>query len=178
MNLSNIIVKTIMNGRFFMLNKAKYSLFTLLMIMVLSACTSNESMQDNLVSPTFAIPVMFDGEEGQNILRGEQGKLGFLIGSGLEKEEVELLPLVANEPNKYMWHFWGQDLNGKSLKVIGTNIETNEEAVIIDNYNIAGALNGADAHVPSSMVFPNSGIWELDVYVEKELFGNVVVEVQ
>ena len=164
-----------------MLDKSKYSLLAILIIMVLSACTSNDRTEEIFVaevSPTFAIPVMFNDEEGQYILRGEQGKLGFLIGSGLANGEVELLPLLANEPNKYMWHFWGQDLNGKSLKVIGTNIKTNEETVILDNFVLAGALNGADAHVPSSMVFPNAGIWKLDVYVEKEQFGNVVVEVQ
>ena len=156
-------------------------LFTFLIIMVLSACTSNESTEDNFVaevSPTFAIPVMFDDKKGQYILRGEQGKLGLLVGSGIENGDVELLPLIANEPNKYMWHFWGQNLTGKSLKVIGTNVETNEETVILDNYFLAGELNGADAHMPSSMVFPNAGIWKLDVYVEKELFGNVVVEVK
>ena len=163
-----------------MLNKSNM-LFTFLIIMVLSACTSNESTEDNFVaevSPTFAIPVMFDDKKVQYILRGEQGKLGLLVGSGLENGDVELLPLIANEPNKYMWHFWGQNLTGKSLKVIGTNVETNEETVILDNYVLAGELNGADAHVPSSMVFPNAGIWKLDVYVEKELFGNMVVEVK
>ena len=148
-----------------------------MMVLLLSACTSTVSTELE-GSTTFSIPVLFENDKkGQYILIGEEGKFGFLIGSGLEDEEIKIMPLIANEPNKYMWHFWGQNLTGQSLKVIGTNVETNEETVILDNFVLAGALNGADAHTPSSMVFPNAGIWQLDVYVGEDLLGNIIVEV-
>ena len=42
---------------------------------------------------------------------GEKGKLAFQIGSGLKNETIELSPIRAKQPNKYMWYLWGADLS-------------------------------------------------------------------
>ncbi len=102
---------------------------------------------------------------------GEKGKLGFIYDDATTFE--------AGEPNKYMWHLWGEEseLDGP-FKVIGHNQETNEEIVAFESSELGGPNNGADAHTPSSMQLPSKGRWELDAYVDGELFGTVVVEVE
>ena len=52
---------------------------------------------------------------------GEEGKVGLLVGAG-KKGEVVGTPIRANEVNKYMWHFWGEEETIKGdFKVVGTN---------------------------------------------------------
>lgn len=166
-----------------MFNKSKYMILVFSMVMVLTACIPNKTIEEENskteISSTFSIPVMFENEKkGEYILVGEKGKLAFQIGSGTENETIKLLPIVANKPNKYMWYLWGENLSGKSFKVIGTNVDTKQETVILDNLVLSTALNGVDAHIPSSMEFPTVGIWNLDAYVDEELFENIIVEVK
>jgi hypothetical protein len=117
-------------------------------------------------------------EKGEYILVGEKGKLAFQIGSGSENETIELSPIVANKPDKYMWYLWGENLSGKPFKVTGTNTDTKQEIVIFDDKVLGSELNGVDAHTPSLMEFPTAGIWNLDAYVGEERFGDILVEVK
>ncbi|UUZ79117.1 DUF4871 domain-containing protein [Paenibacillus sp. P26] len=112
------------------------------------------------VSPEFV--------SGTYTMRGISKKVGF-IDAGF----------TAGKPNKYMWHFWGteEELDGpfavKAVKQGSTDI--------IDVFTVdalAGELNGADRHAPSTMVLPSPGRWLLMAYVGDRLFGAVVVEVK
>jgi len=167
-----------------MFRKSKYLMLAVLMLVVLSACSSNKTIKEENskteVSSTFSIPVTFEeeGKKGEYILVGEKEKLAFQIASRSDDETIEIMPIVANQPNKYMWYLWGENLSGKPFKVIGTNTDTKQEIVIFDDKVLGSELNGIDAHTPSSMEFPTAGIWELDAYVDKELFGNIIVEVK
>jgi hypothetical protein len=166
-----------------MFRKNKYMILAVLMSMVLSACSSNKAIEEENskpeVSSTFSIPVTFgDGKKGEYILVGEKEKLAFQIGSRSEDETIELSPIVANQPDKYMWYLWGKNLSGKPFKVIGTNTDTKQEIVFFDDIVLGSKLNGVDAHTPSLMEFPTTGIWKLDAYVDEELFGNIIVEVK
>ncbi len=43
---------------------------------------------------------------------------------------------------------------------------------------VAGPNNGANAHMPSNVSLPKSGIWRLDIYIGDNLFGNIIIEVK
>ena len=168
-----------------MFRKSKYMILATLMLVVLSACLSNKTIEDEEnskpeVSSTFSIPVTFEEEEkkGEYILVGEKEKLAFQIDTRAEDETIELSTIVANKPDKYMWYLWGENLISKPFKVIGINTDTKQEVVIFNDKVLGSELNGADAHTPSLMEFPAAGIWNLDAYVGEELFGNIVVEVK
>ncbi|WP_158735813.1 DUF4871 domain-containing protein [Alteribacillus sp. YIM 98480] len=150
---------------------------------------NNESIhqQNWEVSPTFKLPVTFgDGTKGEYVLVGKEEKLGFLVGSGKEGEAA-VQPIVKGKANKYMWHFWGseEELNG-DFKVVGINETGEREKVLLGNNEetvwnygeLGGSNNGADKHIPSSMVFPTSGLWKLEVYIGDKMFDEVIVHVQ
>ena len=114
------------------------------------------------------------------MLIGEEGKVGFLVGSG-KKGEVVGTPIIANEINKYMWHFWGEEetING-DFKVVGTNEDGEEHPVlVIANEEVwEYPNNGADSHIPSNMVFSTSRLWKLETYFNEDLFGEIVINVE
>lgn len=163
-------------------------LISLLFLMTLVGCENIDKNETWKVSPTFSLPVTFgDGTEGEYLLIGEEGKVGFLVGSGKKGEAVEV-PIIANEGSKYMWHFWGKEdeLIG-DFKVVGTDKEGKEHPVLVSgndtvwqysNNNSISPNNGADSHIPSGMVFPTSGLWKLEIYFNEKLFGEIVINVE
>ena len=143
-----------------------------LLFILLTGCSDEENAgAKQVVQKESELAVSDTFTSGSYTMIGEKGKLGFIYDDATTFE--------AGEPNKYMWHFWGEEseLDGP-FKVIGHNQETNEEIVAFESSELGGPNNGADAHTPSSMQLPSKGIWELDAYVDDELFGTVVVEVE
>ncbi|MEH7484802.1 DUF4871 domain-containing protein [Neobacillus drentensis] len=112
-----------------------------------------------------------DGQKDDIVFRiGDNGKLGF----------GEYGPFIPGESQKYMWHFWGDEKTlTKPFKVIGISKETGEKITVfqIQAQNLA-PNNGADHHLPSSMMLPSGGLWRLEAYFGDKLFGNVVVNVR
>ncbi|MCP3027137.1 hypothetical protein [Halobacillus sp. A5] len=96
---------------------------------------------------------------------GEKDKVGFISGS------AELLV----ETNKYMWHVWGEDMEGKSFKVTGKNLGNGDEKTLVDS-ELEGPNNKADAHTPSNMTFPSEGDWELEVFADGEQLQTLVIQ--
>lgn len=112
-----------------------------------------------------------DGQVEDFIFRiGNNGKFG--IG--------EYGPFIADETQKYMWHFWGeQEILTKAFKVIGISKETGEELKLFQSpggYGLA-PNTGADHSIPSELTLPSSGLWKLAVYFDEELFGDIIVDV-
>ncbi|MGD6874246.1 hypothetical protein ACQCU1_18955 [Sutcliffiella horikoshii] len=144
----------------------------LLLVVVLLGCseqTSNEVKWEE--SATLVLE--FTTEELQNMEQvfrmGDNGKLGF----------GEYGPFIANQGQKYMWHFWGdEDTLTQPFKVLATSKETGEEITVVQlsAQNIA-PNNGADHHLPSSMMLTSPGLWSLEAYFGEKLFGTVVVDV-
>jgi len=162
-------------------------LISVLFLMTLVGCNNIDKKETREVSSTFSLPVTFgDGTEGEYLLIGEEEKVGFLIGSGKKGEAVEM-PIISNEVNKYMWHFWGdKDSISGDFKVVGTDKEGKEHPVLVigndtvwqySNISIS-PNNGADSHIPSNMVFPISGLWKLEIYFNEKLFGEIVINVE
>jgi hypothetical protein len=138
-----------------------------------------ETYQEVELSSIFSIPVTFgDGKKGEYVFVGEKGKLAVQIAAGVEGETIQLSPIRPNQPDKYMWYLWGENLTRKSFKVIGANIDTKQEVVIVEGIVLGPGMNGADAHTPSTMEFPNAGVWKLVAYVDEEIFGHIIIEVQ
>ncbi|MFJ7183567.1 DUF4871 domain-containing protein [Lysinibacillus xylanilyticus] len=158
-------------------------LISMLFIMTLVGCKK----ETREVSSTFSLPVTFgDGTEGEYLLIGEEGKVGFLVGSG-KKGEAEEEKIIANKANKYMWHFWGDiDSIIGDFKVVGTDKEGKEHPVLVSGDDTVWQYsntsispnNGADSHIPSIMVFPISGLWKLEIYFNEKLFGEIVINVE
>ncbi|WP_431802435.1 hypothetical protein [Halobacillus andaensis] len=106
-------------------------------------------------------------ESGAYTMVGIEDKAGFINGS---------TELPVNDPNKYMWHVWGEDVEGRSFTVTGKNLDTGEEETLVDS-ELAGPNNEADAHAPSIMTFPSAGEWELIVYVGDNQFETMRITV-
>ncbi|OBZ09265.1 DUF4871 domain-containing protein [Bacillus sp. FJAT-26390] len=105
---------------------------------------------------------------GSYSMTGTQGKLGF-IDPGF----------IAGKGNKYMWHFWGtkEELTG-GLQIYAVRESTNELLTVFESRVSPGEHNGADAVLPSGMTLPHAGKWKLIVMINKQWFGNVVVQVE
>jgi hypothetical protein len=104
---------------------------------------------------------------GSYSMTGIQGKLGF-IDPGF----------IAGKGNKYMWHFWGtnEELTG-GLQIYAVRESTNDLLTVFESKVSPGKHNGADAVLPSGMTLPHAGKWKLIVMINKQWFGNVVVQV-
>lgn len=112
---------------------------------------------------------------------------------GLEGNIAILSPgFIAGKVNRYMWHFWGteKELNQVPFRVEAINLDTGEKIKALvkgagtnnmrqvwEHEGLAGPNNGADAHIPTSMVLPTSGMWQLDAYLGGKQKGSIVVTV-
>ncbi|MGG4344061.1 DUF4871 domain-containing protein [Paenibacillus lautus] len=104
---------------------------------------------------------------GNYAMTGVEGRLGFIHP-----------PLVANKPNKYMWHFWGRDEELKGDLLITAVKKGTTELVDVFKTRISPyPHNGADAAIPTSMSLPSPGLWRIMVSINGQLFGSVIVEV-
>jgi len=134
----------------------------------------NEKVESWEESPAFIREVVItdDGKTEDAVFRiGNNGKLG--IG--------EYGPFLRGESQKYMWHFWGeQELLVQPFTVIGINKERNEEITVFETpaSNSLSPNNGADHHIPSTMMLPHAGLWRLEAYFGEDLFGSVIVSVE
>ncbi|GGB71928.1 hypothetical protein [Fictibacillus barbaricus] len=168
----------------------KYSQFLIVCLVfsfTFTGCSTHMTSvsKDWQVSPTFKV--------NNYVMVGEEGRLGFIVGP-FQSKKGELLdkqPFIAGKGSKFMWHLWGkpEELKGK-FKVEAVNQKGERQKVLIINSkktyefvwhypSVGGRNNGADAHVPSGMIFPKeAGLWRLNVYIGNELFGNIVVEVE
>ncbi|KRE44973.1 DUF4871 domain-containing protein [Paenibacillus sp. Soil522] len=131
-------------------------------LFIFSGCTeaANTAVE---ISPTFT-------SEGLE-MQGIEGKIG-ILGS----------EFIAGKPNKHMWHFWGtkEELSANfRVEAVNTNTGEKINPFTLDNPTpIGGPNNGADGHVPSSMELPEPGVWQLDAYLDANLFGSITVEVK
>ncbi|GAB0168936.1 DUF4871 domain-containing protein [Lysinibacillus sp. CTST325] len=162
-------------------------LISMLFLMTIVGCNNIDKKETRKVSSTFSLPITLgDGTEGEYLLIGEEGKVGFLVGSGKKGEVVEE-KIIANKVNKYMWYFWGdKDSISGDFKVVGTDKEGKEHPVLVSGDDTVWQYsnpsispnNGADSHIPSNMVFPTSGSWKLEIYFNEKLFGEIVINVE
>nr|WP_251035793.1 DUF4871 domain-containing protein [Paenibacillus sp. ISL-20] len=126
-------------------------------------------------SPSFLLAASKDSEKAGSTssqfpptaITGMEGRLGF-IDPGF----------IANQPNKYMWHFWGraEELKG-DLLITAVKKGTTEIVDVFKTRISPYPHNGADAAIPTSMSLPSPGLWRIMVSINGQLFGSVIVEV-
>jgi hypothetical protein len=62
--------------------------------------------------------------------------------------------------------------------VLVENAGKPNENLVWEYGGLASLNHGADAHRPSNLNFPSKGQWKLDLYLGKELFGSINIEVK
>ncbi len=127
----------------------------------------SESSDETKLEPTDSF--LSNGVE----MVGIEGKLGLFPGKGL----------IENERSKQKWHFWADRdfLRTKNFDIKATHEKTGEVISLFfinSSDGIGSPNNGADAHVPSVLEFPQSGIWKIDIYHGEELFESIVLDVE
>ncbi|RKD25972.1 hypothetical protein BEP19_03340 [Ammoniphilus oxalaticus] len=130
---------------------------------VLVGCGANSTSNTDVeLSPTFIV-------EGSEI-QGIEGKIAIFPSE-----------FIAEQTNKYLWHFWGVGDESFEFRVEAIDIQTGEKInpfpLDVPTKVLPSPLRGAEATSPSSVTLPKSGIWQLDAYVNEELFGSIIVEV-
>lgn len=119
----------------------------------------------NVPEPLWDISPLFSS--GEYLMRGTAGKIGF-IDAGF----------VAGLPNKYMWHFWGseEELNG-DFQVKAVKQGTDRIIDVAHAALLGGPNNGADKHLPLSMVLEEAGRWRLLPFIGGKLADTIVIDV-
>lgn len=154
----------------------------LVFIFAMSGCsekTETAKEEDWNISPAFSISK--PGPDGKAVpygLRGIEGKLAIVDGS-----------VIAETDNKQLFHFWGgtpektEQLFNKQVKVIGTSKENGKTVTAFESS--IGVPNEETIKPPHHYAesvgylnLPSKGIWKLDAYIEDELFGSIIVDVQ
>jgi hypothetical protein len=145
-----------------------FTVIALFCLLFIFGCESSKEVLNP--SPTFM--------SGDRKMVGVQGNIGILGPD-----------FIADKVNKYMWHFWGtnEELSQKPFRVEAIELQTGKKhpAFVIDaggqvweRDGLGGPNNGADAHLPSSMVLPSSGLWQLNAYLGGKLKGSIIVDVK
>lgn len=145
-----------------------------------SNLSKTEAVQEDWnISPAFTISKPgVDGKDVTYGLRGIEGELAIVDSQ-----------VIAGTNNKQLFHFWGEtpqkmeQLFNKKVKVIGTSKEngetvtTFESSIGVPNEEIIKPPH----HYAESVGYlnlPSKGIWKLDAYIEGELFGSIIIDVQ
>ncbi|RIW35706.1 hypothetical protein D3H55_07445 [Bacillus salacetis] len=84
-------------------------------------------------------------------------------------------------PQKWMWHLWGNE--SSEFTVAGFHRKTQEVHPVLDNgwawtMKLGGALNGADAHIPTAVTITKAGEWAILIYDGEELFDVLVFDIE
>lgn len=144
---------------------------------VISACSPNgeeqksaEEKKDYVLTPIFSV----EGHE----MRGIKDKIGFLN-----------LNFTTKEPQKVLWHFWGDsnDLTGvfrlegihlNSGKKVPLLVDSNTQKKTYESTQPYTQENlSAVKTMPSTLVFEEPGIWQLNVFINEKEYAELVIEV-
>ncbi|PAE24959.1 MULTISPECIES: hypothetical protein [Bacillaceae] len=106
---------------------------------------------------------------------GDRGIIGNENKSGVIGADMPSL-----NGQKWMWHLWG--VENADLTIVGFHKESQTVHPILTNgmgwtIRAYGPINGADAHTPSSVKFPKKGEWAILLYVDGELFDELIYDI-
>jgi hypothetical protein len=116
-----------------------------------------------VISPIFKVYL----EDKWYLLRGKVGVMGITDTS-----------FIRGKANKYLWFFWGEanQFEG-SIKILGNELESDDEVILFIANEIYGPHEGANAHLPTMIKIPSSGPWNLSVFINNIFFESIVVNV-
>lgn len=161
------------------LNK-RVMLFILISIMLIgTACSSNETVDGNIILPD-NIPSFVQENDLKNIdwkmkavEFGDKGMIGNENKTGVIGADLPSL-----QGQKWMWHLWGA--SDVDLTIVALHKETNTvHSILQEGWTtpLNGPNNGADGHIPSSVTFPEPGEWAVLLYTDGELFDTLVFDI-
>jgi len=103
--------------------------------------------------------------------------------------------IIEGNANKFIWYFWGaeKEFENMFLTVIAIKKDSVEptKALVVgvgtksatkvwsikSHFPKVTPLNGANAHIPSTIELPSKGLWSLNAFVNNQLYGQIIVEV-
>ena len=109
-----------------------------------------------------------------NRLRGIEGKIAYSEYPG------GFVAKSGREVSKIFWYVWGdpQRLNGASLVATGVNLSTGKQ-FLVNETKLSGPIYGADAHMVTRFnKFPGKGTWRIDIEIDGEPYGSIVIRVK
>jgi hypothetical protein len=88
-------------------------------------------------------------------------------------------PIVAGVKQKYFWFYWGEKkIKDQPVEIMAYKKGSNELIKLFSGEFYEGAqLNENEVNMPSNLKFPSAGVWNVLIYINDELSGNIVVEV-
>lgn len=161
-----------------MLRKKLTALIMLGMCLIIVGCAKEQSVSLPEDIPDFVKVGDFESIDwdqkavmfGDSGIIGNENKSG-VIGAGM--------PSLNGQ--KWMWHLWeNNDPVGKELTIVGFHKETKSVHPILMtgwSLQLGGENNGADAHAPSSVQFPEQGEWAILLYVDEKLFDILIYDI-
>lgn len=185
-----------MNG----LKKHTLTLFLLLAVVLLMACTSNSISEISneskltkvetkvqeitneiekvatdgnwVLSSTFDHSVGYEtGEEGSYEIVGNKDTVGF----------TGPFPIIAKDSQKYFWFYFGKEsVYNKPIEVKAIKKGTEKAVNILSspsNFYKGAEVSPDSVNMPSHLKFPSAGVWKILVYIDEELYESIVVEV-
>lgn len=153
----------------------KLSFVLFLLVLVMTACTEKK-----LIELPDDLPAFIKESDFKEI-NWEQKAEGFgrgMIGNE-NKSGVIGVGMPSVNGQKWMWHLWG--VEPTELTVVGYERKTETvHKILTQGWSIpmGGSNNGADAHAPSSVSFPDQGEWAILLYADEELFDILVYDIK
>jgi len=88
-------------------------------------------------------------------------------------------PITAKKGQKVFWFYWGEeDIKNQTVEVLTHKKGSNEIVRLFSGEFYEGAqINEDEVNMPSNLKFPSSGMWNVLIYSNDEVKGNIVVEV-
>lgn len=147
------------------MKKRLFLLPLLCMALLLGACTSRETVKEDNWSDNSS---NFQTEYGE--MFGNEGSLG-IIGP----------KRITENGQKWMWHFWGpESISNKKWEVKAFK-QGEEEAInplTFKDDQLTPRDDVINGHARSSVLFPSSGLWKLQVFIDGELFDEIIVNIE
>ena len=141
-------------------------LFVFSLVVITVACKSEETIKEEWeeTSPTFTT------EYGE--MFGKEGSIG-IIG----------MKTITDAGQKWMWHFWGtENISHKEWKVKAFKQGEKEaiNPIKFEDEQLVPRNDGNEiikGHARSTVLFPSSGLWKLEIYIDGEYFDDMIVDI-
>ncbi|KGX91906.1 hypothetical protein [Pontibacillus marinus] len=113
--------------------------------------------------------------EGRNGERKTYEVIGKKDGFGITTS----FPITAKKGQKFFWFYWGEeDIKNQPVKVLGYKKGSNEIVTLFrGEFYEEAQINEDEVNMPSNLTFQSPGIWNVLVYMDGEVKGNLVVKV-
>ncbi|MCG3421036.1 DUF4871 domain-containing protein [Oceanobacillus sp. GSFE11] len=139
-------------------------LIVLSLVFVIAACKEDRTIKEEKWKDNSPF---FTNEYGE--MFGKEGIIG-IIGP----------KTITNEGQKWMWHFWGtEEISHKEweVKAFKQGEEESINPITFKDEKLSPRGGSFNGHARSTVMFPSSGTWKLEVYIDGEYFGEMIVDV-